>query len=73
MATVTRPRPRRSIPIRLLAVVGAMLLVVAVSQVASHLRTATSPPAPALVVVDPLRPGIDDLDAGELKRLVPTK
>ncbi len=33
MATLTRPRPRRSVPIRLLAVVGAMLVVVVVSQV----------------------------------------
>ncbi|HLQ48408.1 MAG TPA: hypothetical protein VK233_05495, partial [Candidatus Dormibacteraeota bacterium] len=64
MATLTRPRPRRSVPIRLLAVVGAMLVVVVVSQVASHLGTPTSPPAPAPVAVDPLRPAIDDLDAG---------
>jgi tetratricopeptide (TPR) repeat protein len=66
MATLTRPRPRRSVPIRLLAVVGAMLVVVVVSQVASHLRTVISPPALAPVAVDPLRPGIDDLDAGAI-------
>ena len=66
MATLTRPRPRRSVPIRLLAVVGAMLVVVVVSQVASHLRTTALPPALAPVVVDPLRPTIDDLDAGAI-------
>jgi tetratricopeptide (TPR) repeat protein len=66
MATLTRPRPRRSVPIRLLAVVGAMLVVVVVSQVASHLRTAASPPALAPVVVDPLQPAVGDLDAGAI-------
>src|SRR5256885_5630541 len=66
MATLTRPRPRRSFPIRLLAVVGAMLLVVVVSQVASHLRTSAPPQRQAPVVVDPLQPGIGDLDAGAI-------
>ena len=67
MATLTRPRPRRrSFPIRLLAVVGAMLVMVVVSQVASHLRSASSPPRQPPVVVDPLQPGIGDLDAGAI-------
>jgi len=66
MATLTRPRPRRSFPIRLLAVIGAMLLVVVVSQVASHLRTSAPPQRQAPVVVDPLQPGIGDLDAGAI-------
>ena len=66
MATLTQPRPRRSYPIRLLAVVGAMLVVVAASQVVSHLRIAAVPPRPAPAVADPLQPGIGDLDAGTI-------
>ncbi|MEP6638220.1 MAG: tetratricopeptide repeat protein [Chloroflexota bacterium] len=51
-------------PIRLLAVVGAMLVVVVASQVVSQLRSASKPARPAPVAVDPLTPTVGDLDAG---------
>ena len=66
MATLTRPRPRRSFPTRVIAVVGAMLIVVVVSQVASQLRSDASLARQAPVVVDPLQPAIGDLDAGAI-------
>jgi tetratricopeptide (TPR) repeat protein len=66
MATLTRPRPRRSHPFRLLAVVGAMLAVVVISQIASQLRLISAPPRPAPGLVDPLQPAISDLDAGAI-------
>jgi tetratricopeptide (TPR) repeat protein len=68
MAAVTRARSRRSTPIRLLAVVALMLAVVAISQIASQLRSAASPSGGAPVAVDPLEPAIGDLDAGAISR-----
>ena len=65
MAALTRARSRRPLPVRLFAVVGAMLVVVVVSQVASQLRTAGTPSRPAApAAVDRLQPAIGDLDAG---------
>jgi tetratricopeptide (TPR) repeat protein len=66
MATVTRATSRRLMPNRLLALVGAMLVVVVVSQLASQLR-APSPPSGPSVAADPLQPAVGDLDAGALQ------
>ena len=64
MATITQPRPRRSWPLRLTAVVGAMLVVVVASQIAGQFRSASTTARPAPLAVDPLQPAIGDLDAG---------
>jgi tetratricopeptide (TPR) repeat protein len=64
MATLTRTRSRRPLPIRLLAVVAAMVGIAVVSQVASSLRAPTPPARQAPVAADPLQPAVGDLDAG---------
>jgi tetratricopeptide (TPR) repeat protein len=64
MATLTRTRSRRPLPIRLVAVVAAMIGVVVVSQVASELRTPVAPVRQAPIAADPLQPAVGDLDAG---------
>jgi tetratricopeptide (TPR) repeat protein len=66
MTTLTDNRPRRSIPTRLLAVVGAMLVVVVASQVIGQFRWAIAPAHPAPAALDPLQPAVGDLDAGAL-------
>jgi tetratricopeptide (TPR) repeat protein len=65
MVTTAR-RPRRPLPTRALAVIGAMLLVVIASQVISTLTAhpLTSPTRPA--PVDPQAPAVGDLDAGTI-------
>jgi tetratricopeptide (TPR) repeat protein len=66
MTTLTDNQPRRSVPMRLLAIVGAMIVVVVASQVVAQLRSVVAPAQPAPAAVDPLRPAVGDLDAGAL-------
>lgn len=65
MATLTpAPAPARSLPIRALAIVGCMVAIVAVSQLAAAFRT--PPPAAKPVQQDlaALVPNVADLDTG---------
>jgi tetratricopeptide (TPR) repeat protein len=66
MTTLTGNQLRRSLPIRLLAVVGAMLVVVVASQVVAQLRSVVEPAQSAPAALDPLQPAVGDLDAGAL-------
>ena len=66
MATMTGNRPHRSLPVRLLAVVGAMIVVVVASQVLAQLRWVVAPARPAPAALDPLQPAVGDLDTSAL-------
>jgi tetratricopeptide (TPR) repeat protein len=66
MTTLTDNQPRRPVPMRLFAVVGAMILVVVASQVVAQLRSVAAPAQPAPAAVDPLQPAVGDLDVGGL-------
>src|SRR6476469_8310823 len=66
MTAVTQGRSRRSLPTRLVGVVGVMLVVVVVSQVASQLRSTGAPARQAPPAADPLQPALGDLDAGPI-------